>query len=390
MGSHLSGSTASRSPTARESPLAKLAYRLVTVVLALLSVVGQVAYLDVLYWNALGLGALAYGGLHPALLSSVVTSAAVTAVAAMVGLTMAWRGPGDRGARPLGVAMAGWGYMLAYSGLTVLLAPGAGSPWRTAFDIHFLFVEAISLAGLLRFTALFPVPLAPDALQDPDTLPVGLRSLQQLRQWLLTPSGPWVGALVGAFVVLGVNSAMGRPAEDAALLLLTDGLRMGVLAIVILNMRRAYVLADTAGRRLMFWFAAGFTLLLLAVGVLLGGNVLTAVTGWTVAGFNWRPVVLHLGVLGIIWGAAMGVFYRGGMKPGKLTRRLAVVALAVTLALFLAAGLESLLTGVASRFRLPEGVGSLASLVAMGFVYARVRRPAEGLIYSAWVSPRDD
>lgn len=379
-------------PHGRETTLATLAYRLLTVLLSVLAIVGQVAYLDVLYWNSLGLGTLARdGGLHPALFSAVVTGAVVSTVAGVVALTLAFRGPGFRGARPLGLAMAGWAYLLAYSGLTVLLAPPAGSPLHAPFAVHFLLVEALALAGLLRFTALFPSALEPAGLQDPETLPVGLRSLQHLRRWLLGPSAPWLGAVAATVVVLGVNAALGRPAEDAALVLVADLLRLGGLALVILNMRRAFVLADGDGRRHMFWFVVGFTLLLSAVGVLLGGNVLTAVTGWELPGFNWRPVVLDLGVVGLIWGAAMGVFYGGAMKPGKLARRLSVLASAVTLALFLAAGMEGLLSGaVASRIALPAGTGTLVSLVAVGLLYARTRRPIESMIYHAWASPHGD
>ncbi|GMV05562.1 MAG: hypothetical protein AMXMBFR53_18400 [Gemmatimonadota bacterium] len=378
-----------RPPHGRETTLATLAYRLLTVLLSVLAVIGQVAYLDVLHGDTLGLGALPReGGLHPALLSAVITGAVVSTVAGVVALTLAFRGPGDRGARPLGLALAGWAYLLAYSGLTVLLSPDVGSPWHASFDVHFLLVEAAALAGLLRFTTLFPSRMAPGDLQDPETLPVGLRSLQRFRQWLLGPRGPWLGAVGAAFILLGVNAALGRPAEDAALLLPADLLRLGVLGIVILNMRRAFVLADVAGRRQMFWLVMGFTLLLAAVGVLLGGNVLTAVTGWAIPGFNWRPVVLDLGVIGLIWGAAMGVFYGGAMKPGKLSRRLAVLASAVTLALFLAAGMESLLAGaVASRIALPAGTGTLVSLVAVGLLYARTRRPVESMIYHAWAPP---
>ena len=377
-------------PHTRGNALATLAYRGLVIVLSALAAVGQIAYLDVLYWDTLGLGRLAQGGIHPALFSSVVTGVVITAVASAAALTLVFKGDGDRGARPLGLALSAWGYLLAYSGLTVLLAPDGNSPLRTPFDIHFLLVEALGSAALLRFTAVFPAPLTVADLSPAQELPVGLRAVQLFRGWLLTPAAPWIAAVLATGVVVTVNAAMGRPVEDAALLLLTDVLRLGTLALVILNMRRAFVVGDTQRRRAMFWFVVGFTILLGAVGVLLGGNILTAVTGWEIPGFNWRPVVLDTGVLGLIWGAAMGVFYQGPMKPGNVSRKLAVAATAVTLGLFLSAGLESLMAGViATRVTLPRGIGTVVALVAVGILYARTRRPIESMIYHAWAPAGD-
>ena len=383
------GSTPLEVPLAAPHPaprhlLANLAYRGLTVALSALALLGQIAYLDVLYWNDLGIGRIARGELHPALLSAVVTGSVVIAVAVVVGVMMVFRGDGSRGARPFGLALAAWGYLLAYSGLTILLAPGPDSPLHLAFEAHFLFVEALGSAALIRFTAMFPVPAGPDSFQDPQTLPVGLRSLQNLRLWLLTPSGPWVAGLLAPALILGLNAGLGRPSEDAALLGLTDGFRLAAIAVVILNMRGSFVAADTEGRRSMFWFVVGFTLLLGAVGTLLGGNVLTAVTGWGIPGFNWRPLVLNLGVLGLIWGAAMGIFYRGQMKPGHVSRRAAVVSAALTVALFLSAGLESLVAGGVTSVTLPRGIGTFVSVLTVGILYARTHRPVEGMVYHAW------
>lgn len=372
-------------PQGLRNTLATLAYRALTLVLAALAVLGQLAYLDALYWGALGLGSLGQGGMHPALLSSVITSTTVTTVAAAAAVTLTFAGPRARGAHPLALALAAWGYLLAYSGLTILLAPDPGSPLRDAFVIHFLVVEALAMGGLFRFTAVFPQTLPAGALQDPDTLPVGLRSLQYLRRWLLAPAGPWLAVLAGAALVVGVNAAMGRPTQDAALLLLTDILRLAGLAIVVLNLRKGFLEADVPGRRAMFWFVVGFTLLMGAVGTLLGGNILTAVTGWEIPGFNWQPVVLDLGVIGLIWGAAMAVLYRGPLKPGRVSRRMAVVASYVTVGLFLAAGMESLLAGtVASRITLAPGVGTLVSFLTMALLYLSTYRLLESMVYSAW------
>lgn len=382
--SHL-GRTSRRHPPHPRPTLATLAYRGLTLVLAALALLGQAVYLDALHWNALGLGRLTQGTLAPALLSAAVTGAVVTFVTAGAGVTMAFRRGGERGAHPLGLALVSWGYLLAYSGLTILLAPDPSSPWRLPFEAHFLLVEAVASAALVRFTAVFPSPLRIAALTAPEQLPVGLRTAQRGRILLLTPWGPWAAAVLGAGAVLGANAAGGGAAQDAGLNVVADAMRLGALAVVTLNLRSAFRDADLEGRRALFWFVVGFTLLLGAVGLLLGGNVLTAVTGWEIQGFNWRPVVLDLGVVGLVWGAAMGVYYAGPLRPGLVARRAGVLAGAATVALFLAAGLESLVAGVvATRITLPEGIGTVVAAVAVGLLYMNVRRPVESALYHAW------
>ena len=356
--------------------------------LAALALLGQLAYLDLIYWNVTGLGTLAEGDLQPALRSSVITGAVVTVVVVAAGLQLAFRADGNRGARPFGLALAAWGYLLAYSGLTILFAPAPESPEHALFDAQFLFVEALALAALMRFTALFPVPLRREAIRDPATLRLPLRPLQHVRVWLLSPVGPWVAGAGVCALILAANAGQGRPTEDAPLIALADASRLAALSVVVLNLRAAFIATDTDGRRAGFWFVVGFTLLLGAVGALLGGNVLTAVTKWAIPGLNWRPVVLDVGVVGLIWGSYRGIAYRGAQKPGPLARHAAVLGATVTVALFLAAGLESLLTGVvATPVILPRGVGTLTAFVATGLLYARIRRPVESMLYHAWADP---
>ena len=366
--------------------LATVAYRTGTLVLAVFALAGQVVYLDVLYWNALGLGRYAHDGMVPALVSAVVSGATVSLVVGIQAVALAFRGTGARGARPLGIALAAWSYLLAYSGLTVLMAPDPASPLRFPFQAHFLLVEALGLAALIRFSVVFPRAMEPGFLRAPDELAVGLRTLQHLRLWLLRPAAPWIAGFLSLGLALGFNAALGRPNQEAALLPLTDALRLAALTVVVLNLRAGYVAADREARRSIFWLVVGFTLLVGAVGALLGGNVLTTVTDWEIPGFNWRPVVLDLGVLGLVWGAGMAVFYDGRLRPGALVRRLTVVFIVVTAALFLAAGMETLFSG---RTAVPGGVGTLLTLVGMAVLYTRIRDPLERMLYHAWVAPAD-
>ena len=378
------------SPPSQRTDLATLAYRGLTLILSVLAVVGQAAYLDALYWNALGLGPLSHGSLRPALLSAVITGAVVSLAAASLGTAMAIRGDTRRGARPLGLALAVWAYLLAYSGMIVLFAPPEGTFLNTVFDGHFLVLEALGLASLLRFTAVFPGHLDLMDLRAPDSLPPGLRTAQRVRIWLLRPAAPWILALGAAAISFAVNTFLGRQLQDTALLALVDLFRLTALTLVVLNLRHAFMSADAGVRSRMVWIVLGFALLVGAVGFVLGGNVLTAVTGWELPRMNWRPIVLDVGVLGLLWGGAMAVFYNGPMDPARLVRRAAIVGGMGTVTLFLSAGLEMLLSGVvAARFSLPYGAGTILGVVAMGVLYTRTVRPLDAFLSQTWsdVSP---
>jgi hypothetical protein len=364
--------------------VASLTYRGLTLLLSALAVAGQVALVEAVFGRGLGVGSPSLGSMRPALLSTVVMGAVVSLASAVLGMTMAFRRDARRGAPPMGLALAVWAYLLAYSGIVVLMSPPPESPLHAPFEGHFLLVEALGLAALLRFTAQFPSPLAAASLRDPATLPLGSRTIQGFRRWLLRPYAPWLAGILSAALCMATNAARGRPVQDAALLPLVDVFRLGALALVVLNLRRAFLASDQAGRTRITWLVLGFALLVGSVGLILGGNVLSAVTGWEIPAFNWRPVVLHLGVIGLLWGGAMGVLYQGRAQPAPAVRSVAVLVGMGTLALFLAAGLEMLLSrGGPAHFSLPRGTGTFLAMVAMALVYGRTRRPLDGFLRQA-------
>lgn len=366
--------------------LAKSSYRIVTVVLALLAVTGQIAHVRALMAAAGGAGPLA-GSARPSLIAVVGAGAIVSVTAALTAVTIALRGRYDRGAGPIGVALAAWAYLLAYSGLVLLLAPRGGGWPRAAFDGHFLFVEAVGLAGLLRFTTLFPVHLGPPDLQDPASLPRGLRLAQRLRASLLGPRGPWVAGGLTVSGVLAFNQSLGRGVAEAALLPVTDVFRLLALCLVVLNLRRGYILAEGAARGRAQWVALGFVLLLTAAGLVIGANVLTGVTGWETTRINWRPVLLDVGVLGLLWGLSRGVLYEGDASAAGLVPRVGLLAMAATVGLLLAAGLEGFFAGgLPGRLHLPAGVGSVLAVTAVTTLYSRARGTLEATLGRSWTS----
>jgi hypothetical protein len=349
-------------------------------------VVGQATYLDALYWQVLGLGRhMVLGGTQPALLSSVVMGCVISVTAAVLGVVVSFRGDARRGARPLGLALAVWAYILAYSGLVLLMAPEPTSPWYIPFQGHFLVIEAIGLAALLRFTVLFPAALRPDDLQDPATLPMGFATGQRFRRWLVHPVGPWLSGAAALAVVFTANALMGRDVQDAALLTLTDVFRVAALTFVVLNLRLSFIVSEREERRCVHWVVAGFALLVGTVGLILGGNVLAAVTQWEVPNLNWRPILLDLGVLGLLWGLAMGIFYHGSRNGARLIRRIMILSLLATMTLLLAAGLEAFFSGPASaRLSLPRGLGTLVSVVIFTLVWLRTRGFLDGFLQDTW------
>lgn len=371
---------------ASETPLAKLAYRTVTVLLAVLAILGQASYLDALYWNVLRLGRhMVAGGTQPALLSSVITGAVITLTAGVLGVVVSFRGTRGRGALPLGLALTVWAYILAYSGLVLLMAPEPTSPWHVFFEGHFLVVEALGLAALLRFTVLFPTTLNARALQDPATLPLGVAAGQRFRAWTLRPAAPWAGTAAALAVIFTVNATLGRPVQDAALLSLTDIFRLGALSLVVLNLRTSFLAGTSEERRRMHWVVAGFALLVGTVGIILGANILVTVTQWDTPAFNWRPLFLDLGVLGLLWGLYRGIFYRGKRDGAALIRGVALASTLLTMALLLAAGLEAFLSGpVSARLALPRGLGTLIATVVFTLIWMRTRRFFDAFLQERW------
>lgn len=344
------------------------------------------AYLDALYWNALGLGRGIQGTPQSTFLTVILMDAVLTVVTGILALTLAFRREHPWGARPLALALAAWSYLVAYSGIIMLLRPAdQGSPARALFAGHFLVVELLGLAALVRFTAEFPAPLAPSDTTPPDALPVGFRGLQHLRRWLLTPAAPWLMGGGLAVVLLGLNKAMGRAAEDAGLWGLMDLVRFGALAVVVANLRRSYLMGSRESRRRLHWLAVGFASLLTALSLIIGGNVLFTATGWSIPVVNWRPLVLDLGVMGLLWGATMGVLYDGALQPGRIGRHLVIAAAALLLALLLAAGLEALFSdALLARVSLPRGTGTVVAFLLVGVAYVRWREVLDSVLSQAW------
>jgi hypothetical protein len=361
------------------SSVAPNVVRVVVTLLAVVATVSQVAYLDALSWHLLGLAMAMSTRMSGALLAVMTGHAMVSFVAGILAvLLVLHEGPRQAASRGLGLALAAWSYLTAYSGVTLLLRPDPVA-WRSLFEGHFLVVEILGLVGLLRFTALFPQPLADAPLELPATLPSALEPLHDASVWILKPWAPWVlGAGVLA-VLWSLTASRGIPLGDAGLSPLMDLVRFVAAGLVVLNLRRSWGRADRADVGRMTWLLVALAFLTGALLLLIGGNVWIAVTGWPEPDVAWRPLLIDIGLVGFLVSLAMSVLYDGGLDAVIAASRIGAVATVVTLGLFLAAALEALFTGALAGFSLRAGVGTLLAFVVIVAMHRGMVRSLERL-----------
>ncbi|HET9947526.1 MAG TPA: hypothetical protein VFQ22_01245, partial [Longimicrobiales bacterium] len=342
-------------------PVGAVALRALVTLLAVLATVAQVAYLDALSWHSLGLAEDLGTRLSPALLTLMTAHAVVSiASAALAVMLILHEGIRAEAARALGLALGAWGYLMAYSGVTLLLRPRPGVP-RSLFEAHFLAVEMAGLAGLLRFSTLFPVPLASHAAG----------------RWMVRPAAPGLAAAAVLAALWGTTAALGLPIADAGLSPLADLARFAAVGLVVWNLWRAWARAGAEDAGRLAYLLLGLACLLGALLLFIGGNVLLAVTGWREPVVAWRPLLMDLGVLGLLLCAAGAVLHRGAFDARRAARRVAAFSAVATLALFLAAALEGLLTrGVIAGISVRTGVGTVIALTLVISSYRSLMRAA--------------
>lgn len=346
------------------------AVRVLVTLLAIAATVGHLAYLDTLWWHALGLTGTVARDVSPGLIVLLTGNAIVSLVSGFLAVALVLHeGEAEEAARGLGAAFGAWSYLLAYSGVTMLLRPNPGLA-RDLFEGHFLLVEVVGLAGLLRFTSLFPRPLVAGEIDAPDGLPSVLLPAHTASVWMLRPASPWAISVLVLGGLWSLELASGRALSDAGLSPAMTTVRVVAAGLVVLNLRRAWNRADEAGRGRLQWLLVALSLLLGSVSLTIGGKVLVAVAGFREPSIAWHPLVFDLGMIGFLVGLAMSVLYRGPVAPMAVVRRVATLASVATVGLFLAAALEALLSGgLLVSFALRTGVGSALALATMVSTY---------------------
>jgi hypothetical protein len=356
--------------------------RVLVTLLAAVATVSQVAYLDALSWHVLGLATPMGTQMSGSLIAVMTGHAVVSLVSAVLAIVVVLHeGPKQSAARGLGLALGAWSYLTAYSGVTLLLRPDAVA-WRSLFEGHFLVVEILGLVGLLRFTAIFPRPLAETPLELPPTLPRSLAPLHGASVWILRSWAPWVSGASVLVLLWTLTVSRGIPLGDAGLSPLMDVVRFVAAGLVVLNLRRSWARADRADAAKLTWLLVALAFLTGALLLLIGGNVWMAVTGWPEPEVAWRPILVDVGLVGFLTSMTMSVLYNGSLDASLAATQIGAVATVITLGLFLAAALEALFTGALAGLSLRTGVGTLLAFVIVvathrGMVRALQRRLAQ-------------
>jgi len=365
------------------TPVRPTLMRVLTTLLGAAAALGQITYLDALSWHKLHLTPeMMTARMSGAFLTLLTAHAVVSIVAAGLAIALALHeGPRQAPARSLGLALGAWSYLLAYSGITLLLRPTAPGLSRTLFEGHFLAVELLGLVGLIRFTTLFPEDLLARPISVPPTLPGALYPLHAASVWMLRPSAPWIVALVLAVGLWGVTILRGAPVAEAALSPAMDVFRVAAAGLTVLNLRRSWGRAEGESARRYCWLLVSLASL---VGILLlyiGGNVLVGVTEWPEPDVAWRPLLVDIGVLGFLVFLAMSVLYGGVIHPSRLARRIVAAAAVATLGLFLAAGLEAVLGGgLLAGLTFRTGVGTVIAFATVVSTHRALVRSFERLL----------
>ncbi|MEX2467773.1 MAG: hypothetical protein WD995_12755 [Gemmatimonadota bacterium] len=352
-----------------------LTIRVLVLLLAATAAAGQLAYMDALAWHVLTPGGAGGTGVRPTVLTMAVAHAVLSVVSGAAAVVLAFRDherePGGRG---LSLAIGAWSYLLAYPGIVVLFRPDPGVS-RMVFEGHFLLVETLGLAGLVRFTTLFPRKLVSAELTSQAEGSWLATFLRPLRSALLRPGVVWTIAFMVPAVLFGVSLTRGTPIADAGLAPLMDLLRVAAAAAVVLNLRDAWARSDPAERPRLSWLLTALSALIASVLLVIGGNILLSATSWPDPSIAWRPILLDLGVLGFVLGLAATQIAPERLDAILVARRIAGgVGLGMTL-LLSATILEVLLSsGLFGPVALPAGLGAAMAAAAVGSVSAPLLR----------------
>lgn len=345
--------------------------RILVILLAVAGAAGHVAYLDALWWHSLDLTSTLARDVAGATVLLLSAHAIVSVVCSVLSIVLVLHeGRRSEGGRALALAFGAWSYLMAYSGVTMLLRPASPGVGREVFEAHFLAVEVVGLAALLRFTATFPRRLGPDELRPATTLPATLAPFHHASVFMRRGWAPWAAGGGVLAVLWGWTLASGGELSDAGLSPAMDLVRFAAAGFVVVILGRAWRMSTEGDRDALMWLAAALAILVGSLTVVIGGNVLVAVTGFPEPDVAWRPILLDAGTIGFFVSLAMSVLHKGRRDPARLTRRVTTVAVIVTGGLFLAAGLEALLTGGAlASYTVRTGVGTAVAFAVVLSTY---------------------
>jgi hypothetical protein len=158
-----------------------------------------------------------------------------------------------------------------------------------------------------------------------------------------------------------------------------DVFRFAAAALVVMNLRRSWSRADRADAGRLTWLLVALAFLTGVLLLLIGGNVLIAVTHWPEPEVAWRPILIDVGLVAFLISVTMSILYGGSLDATLAATRIGALATVVTLGLFLAAALEALFTGALGGLSFRTGVGTLLSFVIVVALHRGMLRSIERL-----------
>lgn len=355
--------------------LVPTALRVAVILIAIAAAAGHVAYIDSLWWHTGLTSTVAQVVPGPTLVLHVVRAvvAALCSVLAVI-LVLSER-QYQMASRALAMAFAAWAYVLAYPGITLLFRPPVPGWEREFFEAHFRILEMVGLVGVIRFSSIFPRELHGEELDPLPTLPSVLLPFHHAAVFMRRPWAPPIAAALALGAAWTLVLASGGRMSDAALHPFINVVRFLAVGLVVMNLRRAWAVATEGDRDGMTWLFVALAYLVASLALLIGGNVLVAVTGWPEPGVAWRPFLLEIGSVGFFVSLALSVMGRHSSDPNRLVRRIAAVSVVATAGLFLAAGLEALFGGgLVSGMRLRGGIGTAVAFAVILSTWRQLER----------------
>lgn len=353
--------------------------RIVVILLAIAGTAGHLAYLDALWWHALGLSSPMATTVDDATVLLLTAHALVSAVCSVLAVVLALdEGRRPKACRALALAFGSWSYLMAYSGVTMLLRPVAPGLEREIFEAHFLLIEVMGLAALIHFTSIFPRSLTEEELRPWATQPALLMPFHHIGVFMRRPWAPWAAGAAVLAALWSTTLVSGGELSDAGLSPAMDVVRLLAAGLVVMHLHRAWRMATEGDQDALMWIVAALTILIGSLAMLIGANMLVAVTGFPEPNVAWRAIVLDGGTIGFFVGLAMSTLHRDGPDPSRLVRRAATFTVIVTAGLVLAAGLEALFTGaVFTAYALRTGAGTAVAIAIVLSTYRTAARAIE-------------
>lgn len=301
-------------------------------------------------------------------------------LAAAIVLALVWRASERADARALAWFLA---FLTNFSSAESVQELGLLPPTEAARIAVGVFDSAIwwlALAAFLRFSVIFPRPLAVADFR--------MAGLAPWRRHLLNPRVVWGGAALLAPLSFGIGRFVGGELWSGPLLAVQLAAFLLFLALVfgflwgieqgVRHLRIGYRIVGAADRRRILWVVLGFSLAMWAIFIGLAGLVPVALAavaasdGWVLPVLPFLVIVVA--PLVIVVFLAVAIFYDGAIDPALVIRRTALYGAFGVVLTFLYAGVENVVSSaLAERLGLPERSASwiAAGAVALVFGFAR-------------------